>query len=137
MITRHEIFNKLATDVNTTSRPVYITSRFEPVWDSFPAVYATETSHRDVKRYVNLDYTDVVKEVTWEVQVFSNKQVGAIDEAHGIMIDIETSFREMKFIETYCAETPYNDRTVYRVVARFERVIAHADTLTGGNNNGT
>ena len=115
--------------MNIVSRPVYMTSRFEPIWEQFPAVYATEISHNDIKRYVNLNYTDIVKNVGWEVQVFSNKVTGAIDEAHEIMQDIEISFREMKFIETYCAETPYNEPNIYRIVARFERVIADADTL--------
>lgn len=129
MITRHEIFNKLDTDVNTAERPVYMTSRFEPVWEQLPACYVTEISRRDLQNAVNLKFTDNVKVVGWEAQVFSNKTVGAVDEAHDIMTDIEVSFREMKFIETYCAETPYNDRSIYRIVARFERVIADADTL--------
>ena len=129
MITRHEIFTKLDTDVNTTARPVYMTSRFESVWEQFPACYVTEISRRDLRNAVNLLFTDNVKVVGWEAQVFSNKTVGAVDEAHDIMTDIEESFREMKFIETYCAETPYTDRSIYRIVARFERVIADSDTL--------
>ena len=129
MITRHEIFTKLDTDVNTTSRPVYMTSRYEPIWETFPACYVTEISRRDLRNAIDLNFSDNVKVVGWEAQVFSNKTVGAVDEAHAIMTDIETSFREMKFIETYCAETPYNDRSIYRIVARFERVIADADTL--------
>ena len=129
MITRHEIFNKLDTDVNTESRPVYMASRFEPVPESFPACYVAEISRRDIQQYVNLGFTEYVKMVGWEAQVFSNKITGAVDEAHEIMCDVEASFKEMKFIETFCSETPFGDPSIYRIVARFERVIADADTI--------
>lgn len=129
MITRHEIFTKLDTDVNTTTRPVYMTSRFEPTPEEFPACYVTEISRQDVRRNVNLSVTQDVQLVGWEAQVFSNKTAGALDEAHGIMKDVETSFKEMQFIETFCSETPYSDPSIYRVVARFQRIIAGADTL--------
>ena len=129
MIDRNEIFNYLANEVDRTDRHVYMTSRFEPVPEEFPCCYANEISRNDVRQNVTLNVAQRVKNIGWEVQVFSNKTVGAVLEAFDIMSDVEVAMQEMKFIETYCHETPYSDRSIYRVVARFERVIADSDTL--------
>ena len=129
MIDRVDIYDYLESQVNLNSRPVAMSSRFEPTPEEFPFCFANEISRSDVRQNVTLNVDQNVKNIGWEVQVFSNKEVGAVEEAFDIMSDVEVAMQEMKFIETYCHETPWTDRSIYRVVARFERVIADSDSL--------
>ena len=119
--------------MNTTARPVYCTSRFTPKPEHFPACYMTEISRRDVVRNVTLAHDSDVQDVSWEVQIYSNKAVGALDEAFSILEDVETAFHGLAFIETMCSEMPFGDKSIYRLVARFSRVIGGNDSIqTGG-----
>lgn len=128
-MTRNAIYTYVADAVNTEERPVYCSSRYEPVPEYFPALYLAETSRRDVQRYVTLKFDEDVHEVTWEAQVFSNSANDAVNETHTIMDDVYAAFREMNFMQTFCAEIPDTDPSIYRMVARFERIIGGANTI--------
>jgi hypothetical protein len=66
----------------------------------------------------------------FEAHVFSNLKNGALSEARDIMSDVETAFREMYFVETYCGQTTNADPQVIHLVARFTRNIGDGDALT-------
>ena len=121
-ITRNEIYNYIEGKVNTTARPVYCSTRLEPVAETFPALYLAETSKREPFKYVTLQFDGGVVEVTWEAQVFSNDSDDGVQECHTIMDDVASAFRDLKFTMTFCSEIPNNDPSVYRMVARFYRV---------------
>jgi len=129
MITRNDIYDYAERKVNTESRPVYCSSRYEPIPEHFPACFMYEIGKTDIRESVNLAFTEYVKEVSWEVQVFANNFDDAITEANGIMDDVETAFRDMKFLETFCSEMTNGDPSIYRIVARFERTICGADEI--------
>lgn len=128
-MTRNAIYDYAESVVNTTATPVYCASRFEPIPEEFPACFLYEIGKTDVETAVTLDFTEKVKFVTWEVQVFSNSVNDAVSEANGIMDRVEVAFRDMKFLETFCSEMTTGDPSVYRIVARFERTICDADTI--------
>lgn len=126
MISNHYIFNYIENAVNLQDRPVYCTSRIEIIPPSFPAAYISEVSRYD-RGSVNLCRTDKMKFVTWEAQVFSNLTVGAVDEANSIMTDIDDAFAHLGFTQTYCYPIDNADPTIYRLVARWNRLIGDGD----------
>lgn len=128
MISNHYIFNFIDTAVNTESRPVYCTSRVEIVPPSFPAAYLSEIERSD-RGAINLTRTDRMKFITWEAQVFSNLTVGAVDEAHDIMADIDDAFAHLGFTQTFCYPVDNADPTIYRLVGRWTRLIGDGDTF--------
>ena len=128
-MTRNEIYTYVADAVNTAARPVYCSTRLEPVNETFPALYLAETSKREIRQYTTLAFDDNVYEVTWEAQVFSNDSSDGVEETHNIMQDVCSAFRDLKFILTFCSEIPNNDPSVYRMVARFSRVIGGANKI--------
>jgi len=129
MITVNQIYTYIEGAVNTEQRPVYCASQNEPKPSEFPACYITEAQHRKDRRYVTLAFDDTHYIRDFQVQVFSNKQSGALLECHSIMKDAETAFHSIGFIETYCGEQRNIDPSVTRLVARFTRTIGGADTL--------
>ena len=129
MITRNDIYDYAERKVNTTDRPVYCSSRYEPIPEVFPACFMYEIGKMDIRDNVNLSFTEYVKNVTWEVQVFANNTDDAITTANGVMDSVEEAFRDMKFLETFCSEMTNGDPSIYRMVARFERVICGSDEI--------
>ena len=129
MITANEIFNHIESEVNLESRPVYCASRLEPVPEEFPACYIVENDHYPRRESITLAFGDEQVERHFEVHVHSNLINGALAQAYDIMGDVETAFRELYFIETYCGQTNNLDPTVVHLVARFSRIIGGADSI--------
>lgn len=128
MISPHYIYNYIEEAVNLQDRPVYCASRYEIVPPSFPAAYLSEIDRLD-RGAVNLKRTDKMKFITWEAQVFSNLTVGAVDEAHEIMDDIDDAMAHLGFTQTYCMPIENADPTIYRLVGRWTRLLGDGDTL--------
>ena len=126
--TRHEVYNYIYEQVNTTSRPVYITGRIEPIPPSFPAIYLVQLSTEDYAPALNLLSTDSARRVVWEAQIFTNKTTGAVDEAHEIMEDVSAAFKNIGFQLTYCYPVENADPSIYRLVMRVERLVCGGDT---------
>jgi len=127
------IYTYIESAVNTTERPVYCASQYEPVPEEFPAVYITEAQHRKDRRYVTLAHDDGHYVRDWEVQIFSNKTEGALMQCHGLMDDVEKAFAEIAFIETFCGQMQNADPSITRLVARFTATIGSADTMPETN----
>ena len=127
--TRNAIYSYIEGKVNTISRPVYCTSLYEPVMPIFPACYIIETDHHRVRQNVDLNNTVDSMELNWEVQVFVNSENGALSDCYGIMEDAEIAFEELGFIESYCEQVSNIDTSIYRVVARFSRIVGDEDEM--------
>ena len=127
--TFNAIYSYVESAVNTDSRPVYCNSVYEPVPSSFPACYITEAQHRKDRQFVTLAHDDGHLVKNWEVQVYSNKESGALAECHELMEDVEKAFAELLFIETYCGQQANADPSVKRLVARFTATIGDDDDM--------
>ena len=69
---------------------------------------------------------------TYEVNVYSNKTKGAKSEAKAILEIVDTAFQNIKFTRTFKNNIPNKDKTIYRIVARYEAVIGEG--FTSGND---
>lgn len=130
------IYNYIESAVNTEQRPVYCASQYEPVPESFPACYITEAQHRKSRRYTTLRFDDGHYIRDWEVQIYSNKEEGALAECHALMEDVERAFAELAFLETFCGQMENADPSVTRLVARFTATIGSADTMPVNTSQG-
>lgn len=131
--TRNGIYDYVADAVNTLDRPVYCVGVYEPTPSEFPCAYIHTTDHRPSRGAVTLSFTDEQLIDSWEVQVFSNLTDGALSEAYDIIADVETAFKQLYFIETYCSQVQNIDPSVTRVVARFTRVYGDNDQMPDNN----
>lgn len=129
MISRVDIYDYVEARVNTENRPVYCSARLETVPESFPACYIVETQGNSQAMDYTLDFTDEQVRRDFEVQVFSAKQNGALEEAESIMDDVRTAFRTIYFIENFVGRIDNIDPTVVRLVGRFHRVIGASDQM--------
>ena len=129
MISRVDIYDYVASAVDTVQRPVYCEARLEVAPESFPACYIVETDSASQEWNYTLDFADQQVRRDFEVQVFSNLMDGALAEAESIMDDVRAAFRRLYFIENYVGRTDNVDPTVVRIVGRFHRVIGASDKM--------
>lgn len=129
MISRIDIYDYVATAIDTVERPVYCNARLEVAPESFPACYIVETGSAAQQRNYTLGFTDEQVRRDFEVQVFSNLENGALEQAESIMDDVRAAFRRLYFIENFVGRIDNIDPTVVRMVGRFHRVIGGNDQM--------
>lgn len=116
-----EIYNEIYTTMHEQFPELDMSSLYERVPSAFPhasivemdnAVYAP--THDCKERHA---------EVTYEVNVYSNKTQGKKAEAKKIMAAIDECFAKLNFTRMMCEPVPnINDSTIYRMVARYNAV---------------
>ena len=133
MISANQIYSYVEAELTALRPDLYCASRLEPVPPNFPSVEIVEINHPQIQRTLPLTFGQhetVSLRRDFEAHVFSNLKNGALSEARDIMSDVETAFREMYFVETYCEQTTNADPQVIHLVARFTRNIGDGDALT-------
>ena len=129
MIVFNEVYTKARAAVLSVYANAFVTSTYTPTPSKFPAVFVREVGSFTPTRYISLANTESVKEMTLEVQVFSNKTSGAKTEADSILSAVETALKAQYFYLISSAPVENADSTVYRLAARFRRIIGGADTI--------
>ena len=127
--TRNAIYSKVANDVTTAHSGAYVTSTYNQTPPQLPCVFCREVGHYTPTEAVNLAYNEDIYRCAFEVQIFSNAAGGAQTEAYNILATVKSAFREMCFIETMESPVDNADENIYRLTARFERVICGGDGM--------
>ena len=133
MVSVNQIYSYVEAALTASHPGLYCASRLEPVPPNFPSVEIVEINHAEITRTLPLNFGShdtVSLRRDFEAHVFSNLKNGALTQARDIMEDVETAFREMYFVETYCGQTNNADQQVIHLVARFTRNIGDGDALT-------
>ena len=115
MANRIQVYNSIATAVNTYDANVYVTQRYEPIPKTIPCVLCQQISKIRTQAYATLCNTDQQSYDTYEVQVFA---VG-LNNAYSIMDVVEAKFKQLGFFEELCMPVDNGDKSFDRVVARF------------------
>ena len=129
MITFNELYTKIRSAVLTAEPTAYVTATYVPKPGKFPAVFVREISRFTPTQYVSFAHTDNVHESTIEVQIFSNKASGAKTQADNLLGVLEATMRGQYYVMTSAAPVDNIDSSVYRITARFRRIVGGADTI--------
>ena len=89
----------------------------------FPCVSVIESDNYTYRRTQDNDLKEHHTNVMYEVNVYSNKTSGSKSEAKAIMEVVDTAFQNIKFTRTVKQAIPNKDKSIYRIVARYEAVI--------------
>lgn len=71
--------------------------------------------------------------ITYECNVYSDLVSGKKAQAKAIADIVDRSMQGMKFVRTMRSQIPNQDRTIYRVVLRYEAIVGEPITESGGN----
>ena len=122
------VFNKVATALRNEYSDISVYGEYVSSPTSFPCVTLVEddnyiyrrTQDTNVENHVNVMYT---------LTVYSNLESGKKQEAKAIMAKADELMLGMNFTRTMRNQIPNEDRTIYRIVARYEAVVEKAATI--------
>ena len=106
-----------------------VVSDYTDTPSSFPCVSVIEADNYTYRRTQDDDLKEHHTNVMYEVNVYSNKSSGSKSEAKKIMEIVDTTFQNMKFTRTVKQAIPNRDKTIYRIVARYEAVIGEGKVI--------
>lgn len=129
MITRNQVFDRVATALEDEFDGIFVTSKREPVPPQFPCVWCLEVASVPERQYEYIDLSSEHRRSTFEVQTFSNLEAGADSQARNIMEMCINLFRGMGYRCTYNQQMDNVDSSISRQVARFTRLIGGSDEL--------
>ena len=120
-----ELFTSVAEAVRETYPSIYMTGEYVKTPPSFPCVSLIEidnviyTNGRDSGAIENF------AQVSYEVNVYSNKTSGKKSQCKAILAIIDTEMESMGFTRTLMNQIPNeDDATIYRMVARYRAVVS-------------
>lgn len=106
-----------------------LVSEYTDTPSSFPCVSVIEADNSVYSRTQDNDLKEHHISVMYEVNVYSNKTSGKKTEAKKIMNIVDTAFQNIKFTRTFKNSVPNKDKSIYRIVARYEAVIGEEQTI--------
>lgn len=98
----------------------------------FPCVCIEETDNYVPYKYVDSEFAENYVSVTYEVNIYSNKNYGKKSEAKAILNIVDSKMLELGFRRTLKNPVQLNDSTVYRLFSRYEAVVSDDKIIYGG-----
>ena len=123
-MTKNDILNYIITNISDA----YVTGNYEEIPAEFPCVMVIQQGKSRPTRFMNLDYSDSQRMLTYEVQVVSALQDKAQSEAFSLMEEVETLMNNLHFIEDMCQPIE-ESANKYRIVARFHAYLGGGESV--------
>lgn len=98
----------------------------------FPFVSIQESGNRTYRRSLDTDLYEHHATVVYDVNVYSDKQVGRKSECKAILNVADLTMQGMKFVRIMKNELPTVNRTIMRMHARYEAVVEEPE-IDGDN----
>ena len=108
-----------------------VVSEYTDTPSSFPCVSVIEMDNYTYRNSQDNDLKEHHTNVMYEVNVYSNKESKSKSEAKAILEIVDTAFQNIKFTRTVKQAIPNRDKSIYRIVARYEAVIGEEQTING------
>lgn len=118
------VFNTVANALRTSYNGISVYGEYVETPSSFPSVSLVEDDNTEIETNTTLFHsTETASNLMYTANVYSNLQSGKKAQAKAIMDVLDTQMRNMGFIRTMRSQLPNVDRTIYRVTARYTRII--------------
>lgn len=108
----------------------FIAGEYVPQPPKFPAVMVEVKSNTVDRRAIDNGNIENAVDIMVEVNVYSNLNTGKKAQAKAIAALLDDVLKGRKFMRTFMDPVPnFNDATIYRVTARYERMITDNEQL--------
>jgi hypothetical protein len=123
-----QIFARIANKLREDNPSMYVAGEYVKAPAAFPTVTIEEKANSAYQRTQDSGNLENHASLMYEVNVYSNKQVGKKTECKDLFKVIDNEFKEMGFTRIMKEPIPnLEDGTVYRMLGRYTAVVA-----TGG-----
>ena len=116
----NKVIDTLAEAYTGTAK---VTGAYPEFSETFPLVYARETSNSTYTHSLDNDLHDHHATVTFRLEYFSNKASGAKQEVKALAQIGDVTMQGMKFRRTSFSFIPNDDRSVVRAYADYRAVV--------------
>ena len=121
----NEIFNILATAVREKYPDSYIVGEYVKAPARFPFVSIVEIDNTAYDRTQTNSSFENHADITYEVNIYSNKTSGKKSECKAIASLIDNEFATLGFSRTMLQPIPnVDDATIYRMLGRYRGVVS-------------
>ena len=121
----NDIFNDVATHVRVKYPDIYMVGEYVKTPSRFPCVSLVEMDNQSYQRTEDSGNVENHISVMYEVNIYSNKQVGKKAECKAIAALIDERMLALGFARTMLQPIPnLDDATIYRMVGRYSAVIS-------------
>lgn len=121
----NQIFGKISTALRAEFNPIFVSGELVKAPATFPAVYIEEKANSAYQRTQDSGSLENHVSLMYEINVYSNKQVGKKSECKAIFAVIDNEFQKIGF--TRIMKEPVanlEDGTIYRMVGRYTAVVS-------------
>lgn len=126
----NEIFTAVATRLRAQFSKIYVTGEYVSAPPSFPCVSIVEIDNATYQQGQTQVGADVFAAVTYEVNVYSNKQTGKKTECKKISAVVDEILLAMNFTRSMLEPvTNMADATIYRMLGRYRAVVDQNHTI--------
>lgn len=125
-----DVFNEIAEQVYEKYPEVFMTSEYVKSPSSFPCVSLVEIDNATFRNSQTTDGYENHVTVTYELNVYSNRDVGKKSECKEIVSFIDELLLGLNFTRTMLEPVPnLEDATIYRMLGRYRAVISKNNTI--------
>ena len=119
------VFDRIATRVREQFPGIFMTGEYVNSPSSFPAVSLVEMDNSTRDATIDSGSNENHANVTYEVNVYSNKTTGKKTECKTIITLIDTEMTAMGFVRSTLTPVPNEyDSTIYRMVGRYRAAVS-------------
>ena len=121
----NEIFNQIATAVRNECPDACVVGEYVKSPSQFPSVSVVEIDNVAYDRTQSSYSLENHADVTYEVNIYSNKASGKKSECKAIASLIDNEFASLGFTRTMLQPIPnVDDATIYRMTGRYRGVVS-------------
>lgn len=121
----NEVFSRIATRLRNEFNPISVYGEYVKSPASFPAVSIEEKANSVYQRTQDGANVENHALVMYEVNVYSNMQVGKKSQCKAIFKVIDDEFKQMGFTRTLSESIPnLENATIYRMIGRYSAVVS-------------
>ena len=118
-----QVFNICAEALERELPGVVLTNRITIGMPSeFPSCCIAESNNAVADEYIDSSGIEQAARVTYGVDIFSNKRVGAKQEAKAIFQVVDHVLYSLNLTRRFVDSYTYEDGTIYRIVASYEGI---------------
>ena len=120
----NSVFNYVANALRATYSTISVYGEYVEAPEVFPSVSLVEDDNSELEGNVTLTREpETASQLMYTANVYSNLTRGKKAQAKDIMKLIDERMHDMGFVRTMLSQLPNVDRTIYRVTARYTKVI--------------
>ena len=120
----NSVFNYVTEPLRTEFPGISVYGEYVEVPSSFPSVSLVEDDNSEIGTNRTLGrLPEMAANLMYTANVYSNLATGKKTQAKAIMYAIDTRMHELGFERTMRSQLPNVDRTIYRVTARYTKIM--------------